>query len=105
MSLFLTFFNSKSIYKTNEDTNFSIERTFYKDYNLLRRYAFDRDLQRGALTTRDTLIYLLQNVEFLINIQKSILNLTPIFEFLGVLQTYQYVTMSLPTEKARAIQE
>ena len=40
MSLFLTFFNSKSIYKTNEDTNFCIERTFYKDYNLLWRYAF-----------------------------------------------------------------
>lgn len=66
---------------------------------------FDRDLQRGALTTWDTLIYLLQNLEFLINIQKSILNLTPIFEFLGVLLTYQYMTLSLPTEKARTVQE
>ena len=38
-------------------------------------------------------------------LQKSTLNPTSIFDFLGVLLTSKNMTLSLPTEKARKIQE
>ena len=77
--MFWSVFSSKNIYKINENTSLSLEKTLHQDDNLLRRKAFDGSHPKGLLMARDTLIYLLQNSGFLINIQKSVLNPTSTF--------------------------
>ena len=99
--LFCSLLSAKSGYKTHESTNLSIEKTLYIDYNLLRQYTFNGGLMGG----KDTLTYLLQNLGFLINVQKSMLNQTSALEFLGVLVNFQDMILRLPIEKVRKIQE
>ena len=77
--MFWSVFSSKNIYKINENTSLSLEKTLHQDDNLLRRKAFDGSHPKGLLMARDTLIYLLQSSGFLINIQKSVLNPTSTF--------------------------
>ena len=95
----------KSNNKTYKSTNFSIEKNLYENHNLLRRYAFVVNIKREIFNSRDTLIYLLQILEFLINIQKSIMNPTSILGFLGVLVNSEDMTLSLQTEKVRKMQK
>ena len=95
----------KSNNKTYKSTNFSIEKNLYENHNLLRRYAFVGNIKTEIFNSQDTLIYLLQILGFLINIQKSIMNPTSILGFLGVLVNCEDITLSLQTEKARKMQK
>lgn len=61
--------------------------------------------RKKLLVARDTLIFLLQNLRFLINFQKSVLNPTSTLEFLGALVNPQNTKFGLPTEKVRKLQE
>ena len=45
LPLFRHLFSAKSIYKTHENGNPSVEKTLHKNYNLLRQYAFNGDLK------------------------------------------------------------
>ena len=70
-------------------------------------YLDDMLLMAGSreelLIARDTLIFLLQHLKFLINSQKSILDPTSTLEFLTVLGESQNMTLSLPQEKVEKI--
>ena len=46
--MFRSVFSSKNIYKINENTTITLEKTLYRDHNLLRRYAFDGSHPKGA---------------------------------------------------------
>lgn len=61
--------------------------------------------RKKLLVARDTLIFLLQNLRFLINFQKSVLNPTSTLEFLGALVNPQNTNFGLSTEKVRKLQE
>ena len=61
--------------------------------------------RKKLLAARDTILLLLQNLRFLINFQKCVLNPTSIFEFLGALVNSQNIKFGLPTEKVRKLQE
>ena len=58
----------------------------------------------GLLMTRDTLIFILQHLGFLINIKKSYLEPTSTLEFLGVIVDSGEMTLSLPKEKLLKVQ-
>ena len=51
------------------------------------------------MTTRDTLIFLLQNFGFVINLTKSILHSVKQLEFLGLQINTEETTLSLSEEK------
>ena len=59
--------------------------------------------QGELLIARDTLIFLLQNMGFFINTQKSILDPTSTLEFLGVLVDSQNMALNQPQEKEEKI--
>lgn len=61
--------------------------------------------RKELLAARDTLVLLLQNLRFLINFQKSVLNPTSTLEFLGALVNSQNTKFGLPTENMRKLQE
>ena len=52
---------------------------------------------------RDTVIFLLQNLGFLINIKKSVFIPNQVIEFLGMLIDSRAMSLSLPTEKVEKI--
>ena len=56
------------------------------------------------LMARDTLIFILQHLGFLINIKKSYLEPTSTLEFLGVIVDSGEMTLSLPKEKLLKVQ-
>ena len=56
-----------------------------------------------AYENRDTTIYLLQQLGFVINLKKSILEPTTKIEFLGIVIASLTMTMSLPENKIREI--
>ena len=58
-----------------------------------------------AILSRDTVIYLLQNLEFVVNLKKSILHPTQTqrIEFLGIIIDSVEMTMSLPQEKVESV--
>ena len=51
------------------------------------------------ILSRDTVIYLLQNLGFVINLKKSVLHPTQIIEFLGMIIHSVEMTVPLPQEK------
>ena len=59
--------------------------------------------QGELLIARDTLIFLLQNMGFFINTQKSILDPTSTLEFLGVLVDSQNMALNQSQEKEEKI--
>ena len=56
------------------------------------------------LMARDTLIFILQHLGFLINIKKSYLEPTSTLEFLGVIADFGEMTLSFPKEKLLKVQ-
>ena len=86
-------------YEIYENSNCSHEKTLHQDHNLLRQYAFDRSHPKGVFNGLGTLIYLLQSLGFLINIQISVFNPTLTLEFLGVVKNSQDMTLIPPKEK------
>lgn len=62
-------------------------------------------LREELSTARSALINLLQNLGFLVNVKKSVLNPALTLEFLGILVNFQDMTLSLLTEKMRKTQK
>ena len=58
-----------------------------------------RWILQEIMTTRDTLIFLLQNFGFVINLTKSILHPVKQLEFLGLQINTEETTLSLSEEK------
>ena len=56
-----------------------------------------------AILSRDTVIYLLQNLGFVINLKKSVLHPTQRIQFLGMIIDSVEMTVSLPQEKVESI--
>ena len=54
-------------------------------------------------STRDTLIYLLQQLEFLLNLKKSVLHLCQVIEFLGIIVNSVNLTLSHPLQKVQKV--
>ena len=61
-------------------------------------------LLEDLLMARDTLIFILQHLSFLIDIKKSYLESTSTLEFLGVIVDSGEMTLSLPKEKLLKVQ-
>ena len=58
--------------------------------------------QNELITARDTLIFLLQNLDFLLNLEKSVLQPLQSIEFSGIVVDSRYMTRTLPQEKVNA---
>ena len=56
-----------------------------------------------TILSRDTAVYLLQNLGFVINLKKSVLQPTQRTEFLGMIIDSVEMTVSLPQEKLESI--
>ena len=56
-----------------------------------------------TILSRDTVIFLLQNLRFVINSKKSVLHLTQRTEFLEMIINLVEVTVSRPQEKVESI--
>ena len=56
-----------------------------------------------TILSRDTVIYLLQNLGFVINLKKAVLHPTQRTEFLGMIIDSVEMTVSLPQEKVESI--
>ena len=57
-----------------------------------------------TLMTRDTVIFLLQELGFVLNLKKSVLTPTQRIEFLSVTVDSSIMTMSLPEKKVSKVQ-
>ena len=58
-----------------------------------------------TLMARDTVIFLLQQLGFVLNLKKSVLTLTQRIEFLGVTVDSLIMTLSLPEKKVSKVQK
>ena len=61
--------------------------------------------RKDVESTRDTLIYLLQHLGFLLNLKKSVLQPCQEIEFLGLIVNSVNLTLSLPLQKVQKAQE
>ena len=91
----------KDIHKVDENSHFSVEKTvcttdFFLD-DILRMVSSKEEL---TLTT-DTVIYLIQNLGFLINRKTSVLDPCQNIQFLGMEINSVEMTLTLPLEKKR----
>ena len=72
MLLFRPFLSAKSIYKTHVSTNLFLRKLYIKIVIYLEDIRLMGTSNEELLTDRNTIIYLLQNLGFLSNVQKSI---------------------------------
>ena len=84
LPLIRAFSSFSGFYQVIKSPYFSLEKPQYKNDNLPRRHAPNGTLE-DLLMARDTLIFILQHLGFLINIKKSYLEPTSTLEFLGVI--------------------
>ena len=93
--------------KNIEGTNSYSETNSGQNHNLSRRYATD-DTQEGAYPSPGYMIFLLQNLGFVIN-QKNLSSnhWLPVqqIEFLGLIINSANLTLALPKDKETAIQK
>ena len=67
--LLRAFFSSSGSYKAIKSPYFSLEKAQCKNNNLPQRHATNDIFIRGLVMARDVLIFILQHLEFLINIK------------------------------------
>ena len=79
--------------------NLNVRIIIYLDDMLLMASSLE-----DLLMARDTLIFIIQHLGFLINIKKSYLEPTPTLEFLGVIVDSGEMTLTLPKEKLLKVQ-
>ena len=95
--------STKGVYKVIENSNLSPEKDQYQSDNIFRRYVNFSHTIREAHISRDTVIYLLQSLGFIINIKKSILHLCHNIEFLEMEIDSIKMTLSLTPEKVQKV--
>ena len=69
----------------------------------LDNFPIIRKTLEEAIVTRDSVIYLLQNLGFIINLKVSVLHPTQRIEFLGMMIDSVEMTVSLPQKKVESI--
>ena len=74
---------SEDFHKTNENSDYISETFEYSVDNLPGQHLTGDSLQ-NIMLSRDTLIFILQNLGFIINFQKSVLNPSHQIQFLSV---------------------
>ena len=95
-------FSSKGIHKTNKDLNFGHAEIEYEAD--IYSKCFDNGINKKELIqARDTLIFLLQTLGFLVNKNKSVLHPCQILQFLAVEINSKEMSVSLPQEKKHKI--
>ena len=77
-------FSSKSIHKTNEDSDFRHTEVECGTDNVSRRCLIMLSTKKELIQARDTLLFLLQTLGFLVKKNKSVLHSCQILQFLGV---------------------
>ena len=92
--MFLSGFSTSDFYKTIKDSHFSFEA------DLSGHVADESDYKRSR-NSQDTLIFLLQSLGFVINLQKSVLVSLQKIEFLGLEIDSVRITLTLPQEKVK----
>ena len=105
LPLFCTSSRTKNYDKTTQNSSISVasvEHTniVYLDDMLLIGHTIEE-----TLMVRDTVISLLQQLRFVLNLKKSVLTPTQRIEFLGVTVDSLIMTLSLPEKKISKVQK
>ena len=97
-------FSTQSVHKSHESFNYYTKKIKYAADPLLRQYLANCKVSKMELIiARDTLIFLLQNLGFLINFKKAILQSCQRIEVLEIAMDSRDMTLTLPQEKVNAI--
>ena len=104
-SLFWTRPSTKNFYKITQNSSFSVMLPEHTKYNLLGQYAVDRLYNQRNVNGQRQLIFLLQQLGFVLNLKKSVLTPTQRIEFLGVTVDSLTMTLSLPEKKVSRVQK
>ena len=99
MSMFWFGSASNNVYKTVKNSNSSVEEVSQR-YFLIMTTSIDE-----LTMTQDNLIYLLQCLDFLINLKQPVLLPSQTLEFLGVEINSKDMILRLPKEKENKIVE
>ena len=75
--------SSKFVCKINEGVNLHPLQVVYKNNSITRRLSGFRERFEETILSRDTVIYLLRNLRFVINLNESVLQPKQSTEFLG----------------------
>ena len=105
-SLFWTRPSTKYFYKISQNFSFSATVPEHTNYNLRGQLVIHRTYNREErLMTRNTVILLLQQLEFAFNLKKSVLTPSQRIEFLGVTVDSLIMTLYLPEKKGSKVQK
>ena len=96
--------SSQNLHKIAKNTSVCPEEDKYSDSNIFGRYVYHGSNMEEILMSRDTVIFLLQRLDFVLSVEKSILNPVQEIEFLGVTINSLKMCVSLPQEKMLKIQ-
>ena len=96
--------NSQNLHKIAENIDACTEENKYSGSNILRRYAYNGSNNGRILISRDTVIFLLQLLGFVLNLEKSILNPVQEIAFLGAAINSLKMCLSLLQEKVLRFQ-
>ena len=96
VSMFQSGFSTSDFYKTIKDSHCSFEA------DLSGHVADESDYKRSR-NSQHTLIFLLQSLGFVINLQKSVLVSLQKIEFLGLEIDSVRMTLTLPQEKVKKL--
>ena len=102
-SLFWTRPSTKNFYKITQNSSFSVTLPEHTKYNLLGQYAVDRLYNQRNVNGQRQLIFLLQQLGFVLNLKKSVLTPTQRIEFLGVTVDSLTMTLSLLEKKVSKV--
>ena len=83
LPLFWTRPSTKNFYKNTQNCSFSVASPEHTNYNLLGRQLLIGHTIEETLMARDTVIFLLQQLGFVLNLKKSVLTPTQRIEFFG----------------------
>ena len=104
LSLLWTFFSFSGLYKVSKSPYHSLQNVQCKSNNLPRPHALMASSLKELLMARETLIFILLHLGFLINVKKSYIEPTLKLEFLVVVVGSVEMTLSLPKEKVLKVQ-
>ena len=94
---------SLGLYQDHQANSSNTQRPRPENDNLYRRYPSDGRVQETAKAHTAGLIYLLQNLTFIINEPKSINTPTQVIDFLGFTVNSKSMELKLPGEKVKKI--
>lgn len=94
LSLFWPSFSTKSLYEGHESSNCHIKETEYSTTFVLGRHSVDGKVTRGIHCGKDKLTFLLQNLGFLVNIEKPVFQPCQKIEFLWIILDSRDMTLT-----------